>query len=261
MKIDGLIELLEEGETAYATDGTGTHSEDEHIDNMDAIFAANDDLDMANGYVRLYNAGTHLIIEWYGATYADVGNVINYPIHFQVILHQDGAITWNFRELEMSNSDYDLFTGVYSNDGVEIAAYAGSLLDITAPSAYTFNSATHTIDSAPYSWPVPQPVLYDSGETTDLVSHMVPGTAGLENTATYYWGVRYKGDNNEWSKWSILTHFTTTETHNLVELTDLIRTLHIATGQTSEVDEEADINGDGRIGIVEAVDILQQLAN
>jgi len=125
IKVDGLIELLEEGETAYSTDGTGTHSDEEHINNMDAIFAANDDLDMTNGYLRLYSAGTHVIIEWYGATSADDGNVGSYPIHFQVILQQDGTIIWNLRELEIFHSDYDLFTGVHSNGGVEIMAQLG----------------------------------------------------------------------------------------------------------------------------------------
>jgi len=144
---NGLVELLEEGETEYASDRYGTHSDGEHIGNMDAIFAANDDLDLINGHLRLYNAGIRVVIEWYGATYLDADADPNYPdvantMLFQVVLHQDGRITWNFRQLGFTLFDYDLFSGVYSNGGSEYSVVDGTLADVSAPAAFEFNPAT-----------------------------------------------------------------------------------------------------------------------
>ncbi|MDF1553877.1 MAG: Ig-like domain-containing protein [Deferrisomatales bacterium] len=209
---NGLVELLEDGETDYANDGYGTHSDDEHIDNMDAVFAANDDLDLINGHLRLYNGGTQVVIEWYGATYLDADADPNYPdvtnsLLFQVVLHQDGRITWNFSQLDFTLYDFDLFTGVYPNGGTEIGMVAGGLTAVTTPAAYEFNPATREILPATYAWFTPQPVLYDSGEVADLVDHAVPGTAGLADGVTYYWGVRYRGDTGEWTPWSAPTGF------------------------------------------------------
>ena len=210
---NGLIELLEDGETDYANDRYGTHGDGEHIDNMDAIFAANDDLDLINGYLRLYNAGPHVVIEWYGDTYLDADADPNYPdvtnsMLFQVVLHQDGKITWNFSQLDFNEFDYDLYSGVYPNGCTEISMISGSLANITTPSAFEFNPVTRAITPSTYNWFTPQPVIYDSGESTDLLSHSVPGTIVLEDGVTYYWGVRYMGDNNEWSLWSTPTSFT-----------------------------------------------------
>ena len=204
---NGLIELLEDGETDFEGGGSGTHWDEDHINNIDAIFAANDDLDLLNGYLRLYNAGSQVVIEWYGATYADTWDDAANTMLFQVVLHQDGKITWNFSQLDFNSSDYDLYTGVYPNGGVEIPAFNGSLTDITTPSAFEFNPVTREINPLTYNWFEPHPVIYDSGETTDLVSHVVPDTAGLEDAVTYYWGVRYKANNNEWSLWSTPTSF------------------------------------------------------
>ncbi len=209
---NGLIELLEDGETDYANSRYATHFDGEHIDNMDAIFAANDDLDLINGYLRLYNAGTHVVIEWYGDTYLDADADPNYPdvtnsMLFQVVLHQDGKIIWNFSQLDFIEFEYDMYSGVYPNGGSEISMISGSLADITTPSAFEFNPVTRAITPATYNWFVPQPVIYDSGESTDLLSHLVPGTVVLEDAVTYYWGVRHMGDNNEWSLWSTPTSF------------------------------------------------------
>ena len=210
---NGLIELLEDGETSFEIDGYGTHFDGDHLDNMDAIFAANDDLDLSNGYLRLYNAGTRVVIEWYGATYADADVDANYPdftndMRFQVVLYQDGRVVWNFSQLDFTLFDNDLYSGVYPNGGTEISMVAGSLADVTTPSAFEFNPASKVISASTYSWFVPQAVKYDSGEVGDLVSHLVPGAASLEDAVTYYWGVRYKGDNSEWSQWSTPTSFT-----------------------------------------------------
>jgi len=204
---NGLVELMEDGETSFEADGYGTHWDGDHIGNMDAIFAANDDLDMSNGYLRIYNGGTQIIIEWYGATFADDGNVNAYPMHFQVELHQDGWIAWNFNQLDFSSHDNDLYSGVYPNAGVEIDMSDTDLVNLVTPASFEFNPVSRTVNATIYRWFVPQPVVYDSGESSDLVSHLVPGTAGLEDSVNYYWGVRYKGDNDEWSLWSTPTSF------------------------------------------------------
>ncbi len=204
MKVDGLVELLESGESPYPTNGAGTHFTAEYVDHMDAVFIANDDLDLRQGYMRLYNGGTYLIMEWYGATYADDGDVSAHPLHFQLIFDRNGTITWNFREREVSQHDYDLYTGAYDNGGTATEAFA-SLFAIQIPSAYEFNPETHAITSVAYNWRTPQPVLYDSGEITDLVSHRVPAAAGLHDGRTYFWAVRYMADNNEWTNWSSAT--------------------------------------------------------
>jgi hypothetical protein len=126
-------------------------------------------------------------------------------MHFQVALHQDGWIRWDFAELGFSLFGYDLYSGVYPNGGTEIGMIDGSLADVTTPSAFEFNPVTRAIGPPAYSWFNPSPVLYDSGETADLLSHLVPETAGLEDGMAYHWGVRYQGDNGEWSPWSAPT--------------------------------------------------------
>ena len=112
---------------------------------------------------------------------------------------------WDFAELGFRLFGFDLYSGVYPNGGTEIGMIDGSLADVTTPSAFEFNPVTRAIGPTAYSWFNPSPVLYDSGETADLLSHLVPETAGLEDGMAYYWGVRYQGDNGEWSPWSAPT--------------------------------------------------------
>jgi len=57
-------------------------------------------------------------------------------------------------------------------------------------------------------------LTYNSGEVDDLESHAVPGGAGLNTDATYYWRVRYKGQSMGWSAWSVPIQFTTTNVPN-----------------------------------------------
>ncbi len=67
------------------------------------------------------------------------------------------------------------------------------------------NVVSRQITSVAYNWFTPQPVLYDSYETADLLSHQIPSSVPLVDHTPYYWGVRYKGDNNEWTLWSTPT--------------------------------------------------------
>jgi len=49
--------------------------------------------------------------------------------------------------------------------------------------------------------------IYDSGDTSDLLQHAVPGSAGLSNFTTYWWRVRHSGATIGAGPWSIPTKF------------------------------------------------------
>lgn len=51
--------------------------------------------------------------------------------------------------------------------------------------------------------------VYDSGETDNLISHVIPARILDEGEETYYWQVRYKGASIGWSEWSQETSFKT----------------------------------------------------
>jgi hypothetical protein len=65
-----------------------------------------------------------------------------------------------------------------------------------------------------------------------------------------------------------MMHFTTSSTHQrgdvdgngAVELADLVASLQAAVGMTPEVYGDADVNRDGKIGMPEAIYILQSLS-
>ena len=140
---NGLIELLEEGETPYEEDDYGTHEDGDHINNMDAIFASNDDLETEDGYLAVFNFGDKVVIEWYGSTYSDYDSSTN-PVHFQVVLYENGTIEWNFKKMEFSSYDHDMFSGAYAKEeNVEfIAGYA-----INETSSYKANLSTMPSDT------------------------------------------------------------------------------------------------------------------
>jgi hypothetical protein len=50
--------------------------------------------------------------------------------------------------------------------------------------------------------------VYDSGEVNDLESHAVP-SGNLSTSTEYYWRVRYKNSNGDFSEYSTATTFTT----------------------------------------------------
>ncbi len=214
---NGMVELLEDGERSTWVGGAGNHEQGRYLDSVDAIFACNDDLDTTDGYLRVYDGGTYAMVEWYATTKLD-GSIIDHPLRFQVLLSPNGEIRWNFRQLDFLMYGYDLFSGVYPNGGSEVAV--GSVIDVQ--SSYRFDPGTSSVSVVPYSWQDAGPVLYDSGETAiDLTTHTVAASAGLADTETYYWGVRYRADNGEWSGWSDATSF-------LVAVPDIVVTDPVA---------------------------------
>ncbi len=203
----GLIELLEEGENSVELGQHTTHAEGRHIGTMDAIFASNDWLYLpVGGYIKVYNQGSQVMIEWYACTFAD--DTLAALLNFQVILSENGSIGWVFKEMNFANYSGDMYSGLYPNNGSEINVGVDGH-EIRGPSAYVFDPTSGQIFPTTYYWPEPQPVEYDSGETaTDLVSHFIPESAHLNEGRTYFWAVRYKADNDEWTGWSDLTRFT-----------------------------------------------------
>jgi hypothetical protein len=113
---NGLIELLESGESCYECDDIETHCDGEHIANdIDAIFAANDDLETG---VMVTETANSVEITWGGVTYddAEAYGYADYEILFKVTLFSDGRVQWHF--MDMNYDSYcDLFSGVYDEVG------------------------------------------------------------------------------------------------------------------------------------------------
>ncbi|MCZ7402399.1 MAG: right-handed parallel beta-helix repeat-containing protein [Candidatus Methanoperedens sp.] len=116
---NGLIELLETGETCALCSDYGTHANNNHIGTVDAIFASNDDLTTApetssgNNYLGVFNFGNKIVVEWNGSTLVDNNSVTN-PVWFQAVLYPDGTMEWNFKSMEFSSYSYDMFSGAYA---------------------------------------------------------------------------------------------------------------------------------------------------
>lgn len=201
---NGMIELLEDGESSVWVGSAGNHQQDRYVDMVDAIFACNDDLDTTDGYLRVYDGGSYATVEWYATTSFD-GSIVDHPMLFQVVLYPSGEIRWNFQQLDFLMYGYDLFSGLYAVGETEVGV--GSA--IAVQSSYLFDPGTSTVNPVTYAWQGADPVLYDSGETAvDLTTHTVPVSAGLIDGGIYYWGVRYRADNGEWTQWSTPTSFT-----------------------------------------------------
>lgn len=215
---NGLIELLEAGESCQICTSAGTHSGGKYVGTMDAIFASNDNLYADDGYVKIYHGSDHVMVEWYSATTADGGGgpafmpsargeTISASLNFQVLIYSDGRIAWNFKQMDFTLYNYDMYSGVYPNGGSEVdVGYA-----INTPASYVFDPTAQTVSTIAYQWVAPSDyILYDSGETAiDLNSHDVPDSAGLASAQTYYWSVRYQNNLGDWTEWSTAASFTT----------------------------------------------------
>ncbi|UCF93496.1 MAG: DUF4214 domain-containing protein [Desulfobacterales bacterium] len=208
---NGLIELLESGETCHACADPGTHSAGGHIGHMDAIFASNDDLTTDSfgdsDYMQIFNLDSRIMIEWFGSTNEDNDSGA-YPLHFQVLMDQDGTIVWNFKEMSFDSHSFDMYSGLYANGGPEIdVGYA-----INTQSSWVFDPATQSVSQVAYNWVDPDPaihLLHDSGETSAALSaYTVPESVSLIDRQTYYWAVRYKNDIGDWTPWSAPASFT-----------------------------------------------------
>ncbi len=123
---NGLIELLESNEDCdfwYGCGNYGTHQNGNHIGNMDAIFASNGDLatDFSDDtYLGVFNLSDKVVVEWYGFTRTDEYpygyDLLSNPVKFQVIMHPNGTIEWNFKTMNFRSYDFDMFTGVYTKE-------------------------------------------------------------------------------------------------------------------------------------------------
>lgn len=119
---NGEIELLESGESCYDCSDYGTHYDGQYYD---SIFALDDDLEMnpgdigGNAQYGLCNLGDKIIVQWRGSTYSDYDRN-NYPIDFEVVIHQNGDVQWNFKTLNYSGYGYDLFSGLGVDGGDDI---------------------------------------------------------------------------------------------------------------------------------------------
>lgn len=121
---NGLIELLEAGEICVECSTFGTHFRGSHISgNVDAIFAANDDLITG---VIIGALADRVEIMWMGTNLEDN----DFPLRellYKVIMFSDGRIQWKFFDMDYFNWAYDLFSGVYDEVGdVEYEVPGGS---------------------------------------------------------------------------------------------------------------------------------------
>jgi parallel beta-helix repeat protein len=145
---NGLIELLEAGETCYECDDYGTHDDGDHEGNMDAIFASNDDLqtdDTSDSYVAVCNFTDRIVVEWNGSTYYDY-DTAGYNTNFQVVMYPNGTIEWNFNVMDWWDFDYDMFSGLYALEE-DVEGYVGYEIDVQE--SYVFDpsklSGTYTV--------------------------------------------------------------------------------------------------------------------
>ncbi len=219
---NGMIELLEAGESCQQCTNAGVHQSVDYSA-MDVIFASNDNITADDGYVNVYHGGDHVMVEWYGQTGADGGGGaafaafmpsgiapstgITNPLHFQVLLYSNGAIAWNFQQMDFVSYDSDMYSGVHAAGGSDVDVG----LALTAPASYLFNPSGGTVSTVAYNWDDPADyIVYDSGETAvDLTSHDVPSTASLLDGQTYYWAVRHLNNLGDWTEWSVADSFTT----------------------------------------------------
>ena len=125
---NGLIELLEAGESPDIRGGYNTHIRKRHLGRIDAIFALNDDLAaVGDGYVAVYNLTDKVVIDYFVITYPDWDyygfinnwnnfNITEYHLRFQVILYSDGRIRWNIKKFNPLSNYGDFWVGVYSKE-------------------------------------------------------------------------------------------------------------------------------------------------
>ena len=101
---NGLIELLEQGETCTECENPLTYENGEHEAwDLDTIFAANDDLITT---VLIGGHSDRVEILWAGTT-VDDNNYYGQDLTYKVVLFSDGKVQWKF-----FNMDYVDFDGL-----------------------------------------------------------------------------------------------------------------------------------------------------
>jgi len=121
---NGLIDLLETGESCVECSDNETHFYGDHVtDNIDAIFAANDDLITV---VIIEGFSDRVEVIWIGTTlYVD--EFTERELGYKVILFSDGRVQWKFFDMDYVSWDGDLFSGLYDEVGdVEYEVPGGS---------------------------------------------------------------------------------------------------------------------------------------
>jgi cysteine-rich repeat protein len=148
---NGLIELLEAGESCRECADFATHFDQDHIaKNIDAIFAANDDLVTS---VIIEGFPDRAEISWIGHTAADAALVNGEPLAFCVILFADGRVQWKFFEMAWVQNGADLFSGLYDEvQSVEREIPGGSrgFTGLHVDRAFEFDPTSKTIAAIPW---------------------------------------------------------------------------------------------------------------
>ena len=121
---NGLIELLESGESCVECDDYATYEDGDHVTyDIDAIFANNDDL--LTGFVIDGRRGWTKVT-WIGSNYDDYS--LDYPLEFQVTLFGSGHILWEFFDQDCSGTSGPfMFSGIYDEVAdIELEVAGGS---------------------------------------------------------------------------------------------------------------------------------------
>lgn len=202
----GQIDLMEADDACDPNYSLNHNNRDYFGRGLDFIWVQSGDLDLSFGYLKVFDRGSHVLIEWLGSTWGDHDDFSNHKVHHQALIYPDGTIVWNLKQMDWSTPPGGMFTGLYAADeNREIAI--GSI--INTQSSYAFNPGTQEASQVAFTWDEPvNTFLHDSGETNlDLTVHQVPAAAAMTE-GVKYWRVRYLSSNNEWSDWSLPTSFT-----------------------------------------------------
>ena len=163
---NGLVELLEVGESCAECADFATHFDHDHIaKNIDAVFAADDDLVTS---VAVAGFADRVEISWVGRTAADTGFADGQPLAFRVLLFADGRVRWQFFDMAYGAFGADLFSGIYDavkNLELEVPGgsrgFHGTAVDV----AFEFDPATKAIASIPWDGRDTSIAATDDGHT------------------------------------------------------------------------------------------------
>jgi len=106
------------------------HTDGTYKSKTDIIFGFSDFLQtvyLETQYLAICNIDDKVVVEWSGSTGFDYELEI-YLINFQVVLHKNGTVQWNFKEMNWNTSNqdnyyYDKFSGLYAKEeNLEVTA-------------------------------------------------------------------------------------------------------------------------------------------
>jgi len=147
MGSDGSVELLRAGDNSYGqTYGTVRDLINYGTPHHTYLLAAYDDLD--SGYFGQYGYRVddgYIVFYWETQTNDDADNVYSEVSIFQIVLHFDGTMQWNFESQAVMSHGYDLFSGLYLGYGL------GQLHEFASGFIPTQQSWLYTGPTPPYS--------------------------------------------------------------------------------------------------------------